>query len=125
MSRLLNTDGSTLSTVTTGATGVEREVTLRRSILILLLVSAGAVDPWSDEAVVIGVTDSAPVVELANKESLSLAMAGATTLVSGGTTADNPCKGNSLLFQKGTLYQVSWGPSRGHKIVLNALAQLF
>ena len=52
MSRLLNTDGSTLSTVTTGATGVEREVTLRRSILILLLVIAGAVDPWSDEVLI-------------------------------------------------------------------------
>ena len=38
------------------------------------LDGAGAVDPWSDE-VVIGVTDSAPVVELASKESLSLAMA--------------------------------------------------
>ena len=59
-----------------GVTGVERAITLLRNTLILL-VGAGAVDPWSDE-VVIGVTESVPVVELANKESLSLAMAGIT-----------------------------------------------
>ena len=90
-------DDSTLSTVITGATGVERE-TLRRNILILLPVGAGAAYPWSDDGVVIGVTDSRPVVELASKESLSLAMASVSTRVSGGTTADNPCKGNSLTF---------------------------
>ena len=53
-------------------------------------------DPWSDD-VVIGVTDSAPVVELASKESLSLAMASALSRVSGDTTADNPCKGSKLM----------------------------
>ena len=67
-------DGSTLSANTMGVTGVERALTRRLSILILPLVEAGAVEPWSDD-VVIGVTDSAPVVELASKESLSLAMA--------------------------------------------------
>ena len=43
-------------------------------ILCVPLDGAGAVDPWSDD-VVIGVTDSIPVEELASKESLSLAMA--------------------------------------------------
>ena len=73
---LPNVGCSMLSTVTTGATGVEREPPFLRSICILFvpLDGAGAVDPWSDD-VVIGVTDSIPVEELASKESLSLAMA--------------------------------------------------
>ena len=68
-----------LSTVTTGTTGVERELPFLLSICILWvpLDGAGAVEPWSDD-VVIGVTDSIPVEELASQESLSLAMAKCT-----------------------------------------------
>ena len=78
-----------------GVTGVERALTRRFSILILPLPleGSGAEDPGSDD-VVIGVIDSPPVVELASKESLSLAMASALSRVSGDTTADNPCKGD-------------------------------
>ena len=99
---------STLMIVLTGVTGVERAITLLRNILILP-VGAGAVDPWSDE-VVIGVTESVPVVELANKESLSLAIAGITytTRVSWDTTADNPCEGSKQVVRKGN-------PSRSRK----------
>ena len=98
---------STQRTAVIGVTGVERATTLLGSILILP-VGAGAVDPWSDE-VVIGVTESVPVVELANKESLSLAMAGITrtTRVSWDTTADNPCKGSNKLIVRKPLTRIS------------------
>ena len=82
-----------------GVTGVERALTRRFSILILALPleGTGAEDPGSDD-VVIGVIDSPPVVELASKESLSLAMACA--IINHEVqrpTADNPCKGSKLM----------------------------
>ena len=82
-----------------GVTGVERALTRRLIILILALPleGTGAEDPGSDDDV-IGVIDSPPVVELASKESLSLAMACA--IINHEVqrpTADNPCKGSKLM----------------------------
>ena len=82
-------------------------------------------DPWSDE-VVIGVTDSAPVVELASKESLSLAMASALSRVSGDTTADNPCKGSKLMVVRNLPYWISFkGAQLGGPCVTEECTILF